>query len=128
MINTKEIYAKLLNDERITTLVSEDNILNAYPASVEDFPCIVFIDENQSDEQYADNFATTSRCSVTIHIFSKKLDEYVTTSEIGVIIARVMNEDLWHCSMNREISDTNPDVEHRIMDFEKSIYNELNIN
>ena len=128
MINSKEIYANLLSDERIKTVVDENNILNAYPASVENFPCIVFIDENQSDGEYADNKHTADNCSVTIHIFSKKLDEYVTTSEIGVIIANVLNEDLWHCSMNREITDPNPDVEHRVMDFSKSIYNELNIN
>jgi len=127
MINTKEIYMNLLSDEKITVVVSEDNILNAYPASIENFPCIVFIDENQSDEQYADNFPTTNRCDVTIHIFSKKLDEYVTTSEISVIIAKVMNDNLWHCSMNKEITDPNPDVEHRVMDFSKSIFNELNI-
>ena len=57
-----------------------------------------------------------------IHIFSKKLDGYVTTSEIGVIIANVMNDDLWHCSQNGEISDPDPDAEHRVMRFEKSIF------
>ena len=128
MINTKEIYTNLLSDARITTVVSEDNILNAYPASVENFPCIVFIDENQSDGEYADNKHTADNCSVMIHIFSKKLDEYVTTSEIGVIIANIMNEDLWHCSLNREVTDPKPSVEHRVMSFSKSIYDELNIN
>ena len=127
MINAKEIYANLLSDNRITAVVDGDNILSAYPDCVEDFPCIIFLDENQSDSEYADNKHTVDRCSVTIHIFSKKLDEYVTTSEIGVIIANVMNEDLWHCSLNREITDPAPSVEHRVMSFEKSIF-ELNIN
>ena len=128
MINAKEIYMTLLSDNRIKAKVDEDNILNAYPASVEDFPCIAFIDENQSDGEYADNKHNADNCSVMIHIFSKKLDEYVTTSEIGVIIANVLNEDLWHCSLNREVTDPDPSVEHRVMSFSKSIYNELNIN
>ena len=128
MINAKEIYMTLLSDNRIKAKVDEDNILNAYPDSIEDFPCIAFIDENQSDGEYADNKHTADNCSVMIHIFSKKLDDYVTTSEIGVIIANVLNEDLWHCSLNREVTDPDPSVEHRVMSFSKSIYNELNIN
>ena len=51
MINTKEIYNTLLNDSRITELVSDENIFNAWPDEFETFPCIVFMDENQSDDQ-----------------------------------------------------------------------------
>lgn len=123
MINAKEIYCTLLSNEKIIALVSEDNIFNSYPGEVEIFPCIAFVDENQSDGEYADNKHMADNCSVEIHVFSKKLENYVTTSEIGGIIAEVMNDDLWHCSMNREIGDPQPDVEHRVMRFSKSIYN-----
>lgn len=123
MINAKEIYSTLLSNEKIVELVSDDNIFNSYPNEVEYFPCIAFVDENQSDAEYADNKHMADSCSVEIHIFSKKLENYVTTSEIGVIIAEVMNDDLWNCSTNREISDPKPDVEHRVMRFNKSIYN-----
>lgn len=123
MINTKVIYDTLLNDTRITELVDEDNILSSWPNEVETFPCIIFLDENQSDDEYYENMPGASRCSVQIHIFTKKLDGYVTTSEIGVIIAKVMNEDLWNCSQNGEVSDPNPDCEHRVMVFNKSIFN-----
>jgi hypothetical protein len=123
MINAKEIYNKLLNDERITELVDEDNILSSWPNEVETFPCIIFMDENQSDDEYNDNKPEASRCSVQIHIFTKKLDGYVTTSEIGVIITEVMHEDLWNCSQNGEVSNTDPDCEHRVMVFNKSIFN-----
>jgi hypothetical protein len=34
-----------------------------------------------------------------------------------------MNEDLWNCSQNGEVSDPDPDAEHRVMVFNKSIYN-----
>lgn len=122
MVNAKKIYSQLLSNALITAVVPGDNILNAYPNEIENYPCIVFLDENQSDSEYADNFHTVQRCSVTIHIFSKKLDGYVTTSEISVIIAEVMNADLWHCSQNGEISDPDPDAEHRVMRFEKSIF------
>lgn len=123
MINTKVIYNTLLNDTRITELVDEDNILSSWPNEVETFPCIIFMDENQSDDEYNDNKPEASRCSVQIHIFTKKLDGYVTTSEIGVIIAEVMHEDLWNCSQNGEVSNTDPDCEHRVMVFNKSIFN-----
>lgn len=122
MINAKKIYLQLLSNALITALVPGDNILNAYPNEIENYPCIVFLDENQNDTEYADNKPTSDRCSVMIHIFSKKLDGYVTTSEIGVIIANVMNDDLWHCSQNGEIGDPDPDAEHRVMRFEKSIF------
>lgn len=122
MINAKKIYNTLLSDSRITSLVSTDNIFNSYPDTIETFPCIVFIDENQSDVEYNDNKVGGSLCSVMIHIFSKKLDEYLTTSEIGIKVAEVMNEDLWYCSQNRETSDPDPDAEHRVMAFSKSIF------
>lgn len=123
MINAKKLYSKLLSDSRITSLVSNENIFNFFPDEVEIFPCIIFLDENQSDSEYNDNKSGASRCSVEIHIYSKKLDGYLTASEIGTTIAEVMNEDLWHCSMNGEIKDPIPDVEHRVMRFEKSIFN-----
>ena len=123
MINTKVIYNTLLNDTRITELVDEDNILSSWPNEFETFPCIIFLDENQSDDEYYENMPGASRCSVQIHIFTKKLDGYVTTSEIGVIIAKVMNEDLWNCSQNGEVADPDPDAEHRVMMFNKSIFN-----
>lgn len=123
MINTKVIYNTLLNDTRITELVDEDNILSSWPNEVETFPCIIFMDENQSDDEYYENKPGASRCSVQVHIFSKKLEGFITTSEIGVIIAKVMNEDLWNCSQNGEVSDPDPDCEHRVMVFNKSIFN-----
>lgn len=123
MINAKEIYSNLLSNDEIIAIVPDDNIFSSYPGDVENFPCIAFVDENQSDGEYADNVSMSDDCSVEIHIFTKKLENYVTSTEIGVIIARVMNNDLWHCSMNREISDPKPNVEHRVMRFNKSIYN-----
>lgn len=123
MINTKVIYNTLLNDTRITELVDEDNILSSWPNEVETFPCIIFMDENQSDDEYYENMPGASRCSVQIHIFSKKLDGYTTTSEIAIKVAEVMNEDLWNCSQNGEVSDPDPNCEHRVMVFNRSIFN-----
>lgn len=123
MINTKVIYNTLLNDTRITELVDEDNILSSWPNEVETFPCIIFLDENQSDDEYYENMPGASRCSIQVHIFTKKIGNYMTTSEIGIIIAKVMNEDLWNCSQNGEVSDPDPDCEHRVMVFNKSIFN-----
>lgn len=122
MINTKKIYNSLLNNENITALVPEENIISAYPNEVTIYPSIFFLDENQADTEYYENKAGASAASVQIHVFSKKLDGYVTTSEIGDKIAEVMNNDLWHCSKNGEVADPRPDVEHRVLIFSKSIF------
>lgn len=123
MINAKAIYNSLLNNETITALIPEENILNAYPNEVEIFPCIIFLDDDQSDTEYYENKPGASACSVQIHIFTKKLDGYVTSSEVAIAIADVMNNDLWNCSHNGEVSDPDPDCEHRVMRFNKSIFN-----
>lgn len=123
MINAKVIYNTLLNDSRITNLVSEEHIFSAWPGKIETYPCIIFMDDNQSDGEYFDNKAGASRCSATIHIFSKKLEGYITTSEIAIAIAEVMNEKLWDCPQNGEVPDPNPNSEHRVMVFSKSIFN-----
>lgn len=123
MINAKVIYNKLLNDERITLLVDEDNILSAWPGEeIENFPCIIFLDDNQADTEYNENRPSASSCSVQIHIFSKKLDGYSTTSDIAEKVVDVFHEDLWNCSQNRETSDPDPNCEHRVMIFNKSIF------
>ena len=122
MINTKKLYTTLLNNALITTLVTEDNILNSYPNKIVNFPCLIFLDENQNDTEYNENKPGASACSLELHIFSKKLDGYVTTSEIAITVSEVLHEDLWHCSQNRELADPDPDVEHRVMFFNKSIF------
>ena len=123
MINTKKVYNTLLNNENITNLVPEDSIFNSWPSEFENFPCIVFVDEAQSDSEYYDNKPGASTCSVMIHIFTKRLDGYVTSSEVAIAISGVMNDDFWHCSQSGEVADPDPDVEHRVMVFNKSIFN-----
>lgn len=123
MINVKAIYAELLTNEKITALVSTDNIMSSWPnEEIENFPCIIFTDDNQSDTEYWENKPGASSCSVMIHIFSKKLDGYATTTEIAELIAEVMNDKLWNCSRNGETADPDPDVEHRVMAFNTSIF------
>lgn len=123
MINAEELYANIFSDSRITSIVPEDNIFPGYPTEVEVYPCIAYIDENQSDDEYNDNSPGASSCSLQVHIYSKKLDGYISTSDIAVVIAEVMNEKLWNCSQNRGgLPDPQSDVDHRIMGFNKSIF------
>ncbi len=123
MINVKKIYNSLLNDSTITALVSAENILSSWPnEEIETFPCIIFMDENQNDSEYCDNKPEASSASVQIHIFTKKLDGYTSSSDIAEKICDVMHEDLWHCSQNGEVADPDPDCEHRVMRFDKSIF------
>ena len=121
MINVKAFYNQLFEDSRITALVPEDNIFNAYPETIETFPALIFVDESQNDIEYADNKSMGSSCSLLVHIYSKKLNGYPTTSQIGIAVAEVMNENWWNCSSNGETAEPVDDVEHRIMRFSKSI-------
>lgn len=121
MVNAKEIYNTLLNNSEILELVDEENILNAYPEEVVDFPTIIFVDENQSDIEYSDNKSMGSFCTVVIHIYSKSVAGFPTTSQIGMKVAKIMNDDWWNCSMNGETPDPVDNIEHRVMRFSKSI-------
>lgn len=121
MINTKKIYNELLNNSKITNIINEDSILDAYPNEVEIFPCIIFLDGNQTDIEFADNLPIANDCNVTIHIFTKTENGYPTTSEIGIVIGDVFRENYFVCDGNTEITDVRPEVKHRIMNFRKEI-------
>lgn len=123
MINAKKLYNQIFSDERITALIPGENIFNSYPNKIENFPCVAFVDENQNDSEYNDNKSGANDLSVMVHIFSKKLDGYLSTAEVAKTIAKVFNEKLWNCSQNREISDPDSNAEHRVMVFNTSIYN-----
>lgn len=121
MINTKKIYNELLNNSQITNIINEDSIFDAYPNEVEIFPCIIFLDGNQIDTEFADNLPIANDCNVEIHIFTKTEEGYPTTSDIGIVIGEVFKENYFVCTNNTEISDVRPNVKHRIMSFRKGI-------
>ena len=122
MINVKAIYNELLNNPSILELVDDNSIFDGYPTTIEQFPCICFVEDGQTDTEYADNRHTFENCAVQVHIYTKALDGYPTTSEIGVRVADVFNENYWHCRDTKEVSDPNDDVKHRVMNFSKQIY------
>lgn len=122
MINTKIIYNTLLEEEAITSLVDSDYIFDAYPSTIEDFPCVCFVETKQTDIEYSDNTHNFEKCNVEIHIFTKALEDYPSTSEIGIAIANVFNREFWAMQDSKEVADPVEDVRHRIMSFSKDIY------
>lgn len=121
MINSKIICNNLLSDSRITQLIDEDNILDTYPNEVEIFPCIIYLDGNQNDTEFADNLPTATSFSVDIHIFTKAVEGFPTTSQIGIIVGDVFKENFFTCVGNIEVADDNQEVRHRVMSFRKEI-------
>lgn len=117
MINAKALYYSLLNDERLTDIVSD--IFDAYPETVETFPCVIYLEENQSDIEFADNKPMGDSLSFEVHIFTKALDGFPTTSEIGLIVAEIMMDNYFVCRGNREVADVVDNVRHRVMTFGK---------
>lgn len=121
MINSKSLCYSILNDSRLINIIGEDNILDSYPNEVEIFPCVIFLDENQRDVEFADNKPKASSLSYQIHIFTKALDGYPTDSEIAMVVAEIMGDEYFSVSQNRELSDVDDDTKHRVMTFKKNI-------
>ena len=120
MINAKEIIYNILNDERLTSQVKD--IFDAYPTTIEDFPCVIFLDAGQNDIEFADNQPLAVNVEIEIHIFTKTLDGYLTTSQIGIIIDEIMKENYFICSSNIEVPDIDDNVRHRIMVFRNNFF------
>lgn len=120
MINAKKFYKTVLSDSRITAVAS--TVLDAYPDAIETFPCIIFLDDNQTDKEFADNLPLADNIRVQIHIFTKALKNYKTTSEIGLAVAQVMKENWFVCTGNTETPDVDDKVRHRVMYFTRDVY------
>lgn len=120
MINAKKLYYTLLQDERITEYT--ENIFDAYPSTVETFPCVIFLEQSQSDIEFADNLPMANNLTVDIHIFTKALEDYPTTAELAIAINSVMQENFFVCRNNREVPDPDGDVRHRVLTFGKFIF------
>lgn len=120
MINAKKKYNTILNDERIKAVAS--NIKDAYPSTIEKFPCVIFLDAEQSDREFADNLPTVDRLGVEVHIFTKAVSGYKTTTEIGLVVADVMKEQFFTCTSNREVPDIDDNIRHRVMYFTREVF------
>ena len=74
------------------------------------------------DIEFADNNPLASNCEITIHIFTKAIEGYATTSEIAGIIYELMKENYFICSSNSEIPAEGDDVRHRVMVFRNNLF------
>ena len=115
MVNVNEKIFSILNDERLTETVKD--VFSGYPTTVEEFPCVCFIDDGQHDTEYADNQNMGIRYECEVHIFTKALEGYPTTFEIGEIVKSLLRENDFCCILNREVPDEQDNVRHRVMGF-----------
>lgn len=120
MINAKKLYNTILNDERIKAVAPK--VLDAYPSVITKFPCVIFLDASQNDKEFADNLPTVDSLGVEVHIFTKAIANYKTTSEIGIVVANVMKENYFICNSNREVPDVEDNIRHRVMYFIRDVY------
>ncbi len=123
MLLTKAwISTKLSASSSLTTLIGgTSHILDAWPLSVNIFPLLILTDENQIDVEYLDNKATGSEANIKIDIFSKADAGLPTTSAIGVLVASVFSDLLFHCGFNGEVPDPTEGVRHRVMRFSRKL-------
>ena len=120
MINAKKLYHTILNVSTITDIVP--TILDSYPNEITTFPCIIFEESDQNDTEFADNLPLANNCSFRVHIFTKALKKYKTTSEIGLVVANVLKNEYFSCTGNREVADPEDNVRHRVMDFRREVF------
>lgn len=117
MTNVKRIVNSLLDDSRLT----QNNIeyICGFPNSIEKFPLVCWFEDGQNELDFNDNKASWNGCEVEIHIYTKKLDGYLTSNEIAFIVDEAMKSGDWVCFNNREVGDIENDVEHRILNYRK---------
>lgn len=120
MKNLKKVAFEILNDPRLTEIV--EDVLDAYPNGIENFPTVIFQDTNQTDIEFADNFPIASNCEVTVHIFTKAIENYPTTSEIADVIYDIMRENYFTCSSNSEVPAEGDDIRHRVLVFRNNLF------
>lgn len=123
MLNMKKYYQTLLSSssELAEALGEGGEILSAYPDEVTKFPIIIYEDSNQRDVAFSDNLPQGTSASVRIHIFTKAVSGYPTTTALGKIVHNIFRTDFWACGANTEISEDD-NVKHRIMDFSRDFY------
>lgn len=123
MFNIKKyVFTQLSGSTALQTLIGSGQVVDMYPNEVNTFPLVVYLESNQSDNEYADNKPETSRASVIVHIFTKSLKGFPTTTAIGIVIGDIFKNLLWHCVSNGETPDPNDSVRHRVMIFSRDLF------
>lgn len=125
MLNLKKYYYSILKNSELSVRIGEDRILSAYPEKVLNFPCVIFEDVTQSDTEFSDNLPQATKARVRVHVYTKALDGYDTTTTLGKIIHDVFRNHWWACTSNGEASDPDTTVRHRIMEFSREFYGPL---
>ena len=121
MINAKKIYNEMLNDSVLVEMVGEDSIMDSYPDEVVKFPCVIFTDSLQADIEFGDNQPHGTECYVDVHIFTKALEGFPTTTEIGLVVNNIFHKNDFYCTSNSELGKGNG-TKHRVMKFKNEFF------
>ena len=122
-MNLKKYYQTLLSgSSELVTLIGEGKIMSAYPQTVETFPLVVYEDQNSRDVEFSDNLPDGTAASVRVHIFTKTLTGYPTTTAIAEVVRDIFRADYWTLTANNETADVDDSIRHRVMDFTREFY------
>lgn len=121
MINAKKIYNEILSDPILVEMVGEDSIMDSYPDEVVKFPCVIFTDSLQADIEFGDNQPHGTECYVDVHIFTKALEGFPTTTEIGLVVNNIFHANDFYCTSNFELEEGNG-IKHRVMKFKNEFF------
>lgn len=121
-MNLKKYYYNLLsNDSELVALIG-NNIVSAYPQEVKTFPLVIFEDTASRDTEFSDNLPEGTDATVRIHIFTKTIKDYAKAEDIAEIVRRIFRDEFWTCTLNKETSDVQDNVKHRILDFTRAFF------
>lgn len=121
-MNLKKYYYSLLsNDSELVALIG-NNIVSAYPQEVKTFPLVIFEDTSSRDTEFSDNLPEGTDATVRIHIFTKTIKDYAKAEDIAEIVRRIFRDEFWTCTLNKETSDVQDNVKHRILDFTRAFF------
>lgn len=121
MINAKKIYNEILSDPILVEMVGEDSIMDSYPDEVVKFPCVIFTDSLQTDIEFGDNQPHGTECYVDVHIFTKTVEGFPTTTEIGLVVNGIFHNNDFYCTSNSELEEGDG-IKHRVMKFKNEFF------
>jgi hypothetical protein len=124
MLATKAWYwGKISTDAAILAqLGGITHLSDMRPEVISIFPMVILTDDGQNDREFADNKPKAVKVSIKVDIYTKAIAGAVTTSDIGINIARVLDSMYFTCIGNRETPEPLDSVRHRVMRFSRDLF------
>jgi hypothetical protein len=111
------LYGQFIGDTAlVTALGGSDQIVRAYPNTIDTLPIMAFLEANNRDESFYENRPLGASEAVDIHVFTK-FDTPTTT--ISDLISAKMSDLLFTRDYQADQDDPSTKVRHKVMKFSR---------